>query len=65
MSQAERLRIELRAGPDGALEERARQLIIERTPATINFMMCDQTWEHGPIRHVAGASDSKGRKRII
>ena len=63
LAQARRLGVELRANPDGALDERSRQLVIERTPArvTINFMMCDQTWENGPIRHIPGTQARAGR----
>jgi hypothetical protein len=63
LAQARRLGIGLRTGPDGALEERARQLVIERTPVTINFMMCHPTWENRPIRHIAGAHARAGVSR--
>jgi hypothetical protein len=63
LAQAERLGIEFRYNDDGSLDERSRQLVIERTPArvTINFMMCDQTWENGPIRHIPGTQARAGR----
>jgi hypothetical protein len=67
LAQAERLGVELRREPaadgDGPLTERTRQLVIEKTPArvTINFMMCDQTFENGPIRHIAGTQARAGR----
>jgi hypothetical protein len=62
LAQAERLGVELRRDDAGALTERSRQLVIERTPAriTINFMMCDQTWENGPIRHIPGTQARAG-----
>ena len=40
----------------GELDGRTKQRIVERTPpvVTINFAMCDLTWENGPIRQIPG-----------
>jgi hypothetical protein len=57
LAQARRLGVELRTVPGGeALDDRTRGLVFERTPprVTINFLMSDQTWENGPIRHIPG-----------
>ena len=62
LAQARRLGVELRTGPDGALEDRARALIYERTPprVTVNFLMSDLTFENGPIRQIPGTHARPG-----
>ena len=62
LAQAERLGIELRRDAEGALEDRTRSLIFERTPprVTINFLMSDLTWENGPIRQIPGTQARPG-----
>jgi len=62
LAQAERLGIELRKDATGALDNRARQLIFERTPprVTINFLMSDLTFENGPIRQIPGTQARPG-----
>ena len=56
LAHARRMGIEPRTGADGALEDRTRTLIYERTPprVTINFLMSDLTFENGPIRQIPG-----------
>jgi hypothetical protein len=53
--------IELGDGDD--LDNRTRQLILERTPqrVTINFLMSDLTFENGPIRQIPGTAARAGR----
>jgi hypothetical protein len=62
LAQAERMGIELRRTRDGALDDRTRVLIFERTPprVTINFLMSDLTWENGPIRQIPGTQARPG-----
>jgi hypothetical protein len=56
LAAAERVGVEIRYDDAGALTFQTQQLVVERTPphVTINFFMCDLTWENGPIRHVPG-----------
>ena len=64
LAQAQLLGLELtRLEGGGALDERSRQLLFERTPpiVTINFLMSDQTFENGPIRQIAGSQARPGR----
>ncbi|MBV7339720.1 phytanoyl-CoA dioxygenase family protein [Chloroflexi bacterium TSY] len=53
---AEALGIELNRDSDGNLDILTQKLIMEMTPPTliINFIMCDLTWENGPIRQIPG-----------
>ena len=45
------------AGDSGELAQATRRQIVDFTPAvvTINFAMCDLTWENGPIRQIPGS----------
>ena len=45
------------------LDLHSLRLIFERTPpiVTINFLMCDLTWENGPIRQIPGTHTSVQR----
>ena len=56
IAQAERLGAQLRRDDDGNLDVPSQKLIMEMTPpmVTINFIMCDLTWENGPIRQIPG-----------
>ncbi len=57
LRQAERLGVQLRMKPNSdELDLATQRLIVERTPplVTINFLMCDQTAENGPIRQIPG-----------
>lgn len=55
---ARRLGIEIKTA-DGAedLDNATRRRIVDYTPPviTINFAMCDLTWENGPIRQILGS----------
>jgi len=53
---AKRHGLTLTETPDGGLDHPSRQLVYEHTPPwlTINFLMCDFTWENGPIRQIPG-----------
>eukprot|EP00747_Dinoflagellata_sp_TGD_P215391 gnl/TRDRNA2_/TRDRNA2_88090_c0_seq1.p1 gnl/TRDRNA2_/TRDRNA2_88090_c0~~gnl/TRDRNA2_/TRDRNA2_88090_c0_seq1.p1 ORF type:complete len:413 (-),score=49.52 gnl/TRDRNA2_/TRDRNA2_88090_c0_seq1:46-1284(-) len=46
----------IRSDPEKPLGLTKQKLIYEMTPPiiTINFLMSDQTWENGPIRHIPG-----------
>ncbi len=56
--QAEELGVEMRhrEGTD-ELDLRTQREIVDHTPPiiTINFVMCDLTWENGPIRQIPGS----------
>ena len=57
VEQAEAMGIKLETPEDSdELTMKCRRLIADRTPAviTINFLMCDLTWENGPIRQIPG-----------
>ena len=63
LAHARRLGVELRTAADGdGLDDRARQLVLERTPprVTINFLMSDLTFENGPIRQIPGTQARPG-----
>ena len=63
LAQARRLGVELRTASSGeGLDDRTRQLAIERTPprVTINFLMSDLTFENGPIRQIPGTQARPG-----
>lgn len=62
LEQAQRLGIELRREAQGVLLDRTRALIFERTAPriTINFLLTDQTFENGPIRHIPGTHARPG-----
>ena len=58
LATAEAIGIEVRREPDTAdIELATRRRIIDFTPpiVTINFAMCDLTWENGPIRQILGS----------
>ena len=55
---AEAIGVDIRTQEDsGELEFATRRRIVDFTPAvvTINFAMCDLTWENGPIRQIPGS----------
>ncbi len=54
IKQAEALGVELNRDSAGALDVPTLKLIMEMTPpmVIINFLMCDLTWENGPIRFI-------------
>ena len=56
IAQAERLGTQLHRDDNGNLDVPSQKLIMEMTPpmVTINFVMCDLTWENGPIRQIPG-----------
>ena len=56
IAQAERLNLQLHRDDNGKLDVPSQKLIMEMTPpmVTINFIMCDLTWENGPIRQIPG-----------
>ena len=56
IAQAERLGAQLHRDDNGNLDVPSQKLIMEMTPpmVTINFIMCDLTWENGPIRQIPG-----------
>ncbi|MXZ01490.1 phytanoyl-CoA dioxygenase family protein [Candidatus Poribacteria bacterium] len=56
IAQAERLGVQLHRDDNGNLDVPSQKLIMEMTPpmVTINFIMCDLTWENGPIRQIPG-----------
>lgn len=51
------LGIEVRTDAAGEIENATRRRIVDFTPpiVTINFAMCDLTWENGPIRQIPGS----------
>ena len=53
---AKALGIDIRTA-DGGIENATRRRIVDFTPpvVTINFAMCDLTWENGPIRQIPGS----------
>ena len=56
--QAERPRhAQLHRDDNGHLDVPSQKMIMEMTPptVTINFIMCDLTWENGPIRQIPGS----------
>ncbi|MYD79081.1 MAG: phytanoyl-CoA dioxygenase family protein [Gammaproteobacteria bacterium] len=57
-SQAEELgvKMQVREGTE-ELDLRTQREIVDHTPPiiTINFVMCDLTWENGPIRQIPGS----------
>ena len=58
LATAEAIGIEIRREPGtGDIELATRRRIIDFTPpvVTINFAMCDLTWENGPIRQILGS----------
>ena len=58
LATAEAIGIDVRRDEDsGEVELATRRRIIDFTPpvVTINFAMCDLTWEHGPIRQILGS----------
>ena len=57
---ARRLGIEIRTAEgasEGEVDNATRRRIVDYTPpiVTINFAMCDLTWENGPIRQIPGS----------
>jgi hypothetical protein len=56
IEQAKRVGVELEKDDSGNLSVATQRLIVEMTPpmVTINFVMCDLTWENGPIRQIPG-----------
>ncbi len=56
IEQAKRVGVELEKDDSGNLSVATQRLIVEMTPpmVTINFLMCDLTWENGPIRQIPG-----------
>src|SRR5262249_15619838 len=56
LAHAARMGVALDSEDPGQLSSQTRQLVYERTPpaVTINFFMCDLTWENGPIRQIPG-----------
>lgn len=56
VQHAELLGVKLNRDSEGRLDVPTQRLIIEMTPplVTINFLMCDFTWENGPIRQIPG-----------
>ena len=55
---AQALGIEIRRDDaSGEIENATRRRIVDYTPpvVTINFAMCDLTWENGPIRQIPGS----------
>ena len=56
IEQAKLLGVELNRDSSGMLDVPTQKLIMEMTPpkVTINFLMCDLTWENGPIRQISG-----------
>jgi len=56
IEQARALGVELNRDSSGKLDVPTQKLIMEMTPptVTINFVMCDLTWENGPIRQIPG-----------
>lgn len=57
LAAAERTGVALRRDADtGELTFQTKQLVVQRTPphVTINFFMCDLTWENGPTRQIPG-----------
>ena len=54
---AKALGIEVRTNDDGDIDNATRRRIVDFTPpvVTINFAMCDLTWENGPIRQILGS----------
>ena len=61
IEQAKSMGIEMTTEEDSdELTTRCKRLIADRTPAiiTINFLMCDLTWENGPIRQIPGTQIS-------
>ncbi len=58
LATAEAIGIEVRREEDsGELELGTRRRIVDYTPpvVTINFAMCDLTWQNGPIRQIPGS----------
>ncbi|MDE0481472.1 MAG: phytanoyl-CoA dioxygenase family protein [Candidatus Poribacteria bacterium] len=56
IKQAKLLGVELHKDESGNLSVATQKLIMELTSplVTINFVMCDLTWENGPIRQIPG-----------
>jgi hypothetical protein len=56
LAHAARMGVTLEADTPEQLSYQTRQHVYERTPpaVTINFLMCDLTWENGPIRQIPG-----------
>ena len=56
IAQAERVGVKLEKDSAGHFDVPTQKLIMEMTPptVTINFVMCDLTWENGPIRQIPG-----------
>jgi hypothetical protein len=56
LEQAKRLGVPLNTDNSGNFDVPTQKLIMEMTPptVTINFLMCDLTWENGPIRQIPG-----------
>lgn len=61
IEQARTLGVELTRNAAGNLNVTTQKLIVEMTPplVTINFLMCDLTWENGPIRQIPGTHSSQ------
>ena len=58
LATASAIGIEIRRDEEsGELEAATRRRIVDCTPpvVTINFAMCDLTWENGPIRQIPGS----------
>lgn len=57
LETARSLGIEVRTDAAGEIENATRRRIVDFTPpvVTINFAMCDLTWENGPIRQIPGS----------
>jgi hypothetical protein len=56
IEQARRLSLELKTDSSGQFDVPTQKLIMEMTPptVTINFLMCELTWDNGPIRQIPG-----------
>ena len=64
LAQARALGVDIETGANPAsFDLRTQRRVVERTPpvVTINFLMSDQTWENGPIRHIPGSHTSQQR----
>jgi hypothetical protein len=57
LATAAAIGVEIRRDDAGELELATRRRIVDYTPpvVTINFAMCDLTWENGPIRQIPGS----------
>ena len=57
VATARRLGIEVKTDDDAEIDDATRRRIVDYAPplVTINFAMCDLTWENGPIRQIPGS----------